>query len=291
MTVKGIDVASFQSNTYSTSGLSFVMVKATEGTTYTNPKHADQVAHARSAGLVVGHYHFARPGSVSAQASYFLAHAAAKPGDILILDWEDAGFSAADKDAWLAYVSAKAPAYRNVLYCNKDFWLHRDTTSVCGDGLWIADPDSPAGHPAVQHAWTFHQYAVTGGTDQNVADFDSKTDLAAWAKKATPVPPKPAPAPKPTSKLLTEAQMVTGLYNDVMSIGSLDGDGTHAAGYFLAHGRHDALSAFNAVVALETKVNTQTIMIQEILDAVTKAPQAVNGAQTANAAAFTSEEN
>jgi hypothetical protein len=43
---------------------------------------------------------------------------------------------------------------------------------------------------------------------------------------------------------------VATLKTDLMNIGSLDGDGTHAAGYFLAHGRHDALSAYNAVVSL-----------------------------------------
>jgi len=87
MTVKGIDIASYQNTTYSTAGLGFVMVKATEGTGYTNPKHAAQVAHARAQHLVVGHYHFVRPGSMSAQAAYFLRQAAARPGDLLVLDW------------------------------------------------------------------------------------------------------------------------------------------------------------------------------------------------------------
>jgi hypothetical protein len=99
MTVKGIDVSSYQSTDYGTSGLAFVLVKATEGTSYVNPRHAAQVSHGRSAHLVVGHYHFARPGSVGAQASYFLKHAAPKAGDILALDWEDTGVSGADKDA------------------------------------------------------------------------------------------------------------------------------------------------------------------------------------------------
>lgn len=58
--------------------------------------------------------------------------------------------------------------------------------------------------------------------------------------------------PKGTT-VLTDAQ-TTSLYNDLMKIGSIDGDGTHAAGWFLAHTRHDALAAFNAVVELTKMV-------------------------------------
>ena len=180
MTVNGIDVAAYQSSDYATRGLDFVFVKATEGHSYTNPKHAAQVAAARAAGLLVGHYHFARAGSMSAQADYFLAHTAARPGDVLCLDWEDAAVSAADKDAWLRYVAAKAPEHRLVLYCGLNFW-HRDTTSYCADGLWIADPSAPKAHPRVEHPWLFHQYSEAGGIDHNVGNFASRAALQRWA--------------------------------------------------------------------------------------------------------------
>jgi len=194
MTVNGIDVASFQSSTYSTTGLAFVMVKATEGTSYVNPKHAAQVAHARAAGLVVGHYHFARPGSLTAQAKYFLKHAAAKAGDILAFDWEDTGVSGTDKDNWIKHVQASAAGHRVVLYCNRDFWLNRDHTSFAGDGLWIADPDASAGHPRVDHAWTFHQYSSSGGLDRDLGNFASKAALGTWAAKGVK-PPSYEPFP------------------------------------------------------------------------------------------------
>jgi hypothetical protein len=187
MTVSGIDVANYQDSAYNTAGLDFVVVKATEGTSYINPKHSAQVATARTHGLVVAHYHFARPGSVTAQADHFLEHAGARPGDFLVYDWEDPGVSTADKDAWLRYVQAKAPGHRVVLYCNRDFWINRDTTSYCADGLWIADPSAPAGHPRVQHPWLFHQYSSAGGLDRDLGQFADRTALAAWAAgTATP---------------------------------------------------------------------------------------------------------
>ena len=202
MTVTGIDIASFQSSTYSTTGLAFVMVKATEGTSYVNPKHDAQVAHARAQGLVVGHYHFARPGSMSAQLAYFLKHADAKPGDVAAFDWEDTGVSGTDKDTWIKAAQSAMPHLRVILYCNRDFWLNRDHTGFAGDGLWIADPDVGAGHPRVQHAWVMHQFSDAGGVDRDVANFADTAALRTWAAKGvTPKPPAPKPPAKPQVSL------------------------------------------------------------------------------------------
>ncbi|MEE4541002.1 GH25 family lysozyme [Streptomyces sp. V4-01] len=188
MTVSGIDIASYQGTSYSTTGLGFVVVKATEGTGYVNPRHAAQIATGRRHSLVVGHYHFVRPGSMTAQATYFLQHAAARAGDVLALDWEDTGVTGAQKDAWIEHVQAAAPRNRVLLYCNRDFWLHRGPTSFAGDGLWIADPGAPAGRPRVDFHWTIHQYSETGGLDRDVANFANTAALRAWAAKGTPAP-------------------------------------------------------------------------------------------------------
>jgi hypothetical protein len=198
MTVSGIDVASYQASTFSTTGLAFAFVKATESTNYVNPRYAGQVAHARSAGLVVGHYHFQRPGDANAQADYFLAHAHLAPGDILACDWEDAGVNQAQRDAFVNRVKAKAPGHKVVLYCNRDFWANRDSNSGGhADGLWIADPGTAAGKPRVQHAWTFHQYSEAGGLDHDVANFASAAALRAWAQPTAAKPPVTPPKPKP----------------------------------------------------------------------------------------------
>jgi hypothetical protein len=192
MTVTGIDIAGYQSSDYATQGQNFVIVKATEGTSYLNPKHAAQVATGRAHGLVVGHYHFARPGSMTAQADYFLEHSSARPGDVLAFDWEDTGVSGADKDAWLHYLQGKAPKNRLILYCNRDFWLHRDGTSFCADGLWIADPSAPTGHPRIEHPWLFHQHGEAAGTDLDVGNFATPAALETWTLKGAKPSPKPA---------------------------------------------------------------------------------------------------
>ncbi|MET4925327.1 glycoside hydrolase family 25 protein, partial [Streptomyces sp. PSRA5] len=183
MTVKGVDVSSYQSSSFSTKGLQFAVVKATEGTSYLNPRMKAQASHAREAGLVVGFYHFLRPGSVTAQAKYFVEQAAEQAGDPLFADWEDADVSCASKDAFLAEVQRLRGADHRVgLYCNRDFWLNRDTTSEAGDALWIADYVT-AGKPRIRAAWKFHQYTDTP-LDTNVGRFADAAALRKWADGA-----------------------------------------------------------------------------------------------------------
>ncbi|MHB9861990.1 GH25 family lysozyme [Streptomyces sp. YIM S03343] len=182
--LNGIDVSGYQSATPDVSGKDFVFVKATEGTSYINPRQADQAASARAAGAVVGFYHFARPGNTQAQAQYFVDECMSEAGDILVIDWEDSGVSCADKDTLLKAVKALRPTHKVVLYCNRNFWLNVDTTSYCEDGLWIADYSNTAGSPAIQHPWLFHQYSQNG-IDKDVANFTSVAQLKAWATGTT----------------------------------------------------------------------------------------------------------
>lgn len=227
--IRGIDVASYQPQTFPTSGLDFVFVKATEGTDYLNPHMARQAATARTAGLPLGFYHFLHPGNVKAQAAYFVAKCASLPGDMLVCDWEtgDAGApSEADKNAFIREVKTLRASHRVGLYCNVDFWKHHDTTSYCGDFLWIADPSAPDGHPSITHKWTFHQTGVSAGTDRNVGNFASRAALKTWCgyptpkpapPKTAPTPPKPAPAPALTAEQRQD-QRITALESRVATV-------------------------------------------------------------------------
>lgn len=189
--IHGVDVSAYQSETYSIAGLDFVIVKSTEGLTYTNPRLGAQTKRARDAGLVVGFYHYPHMGNDPiAEASYFLQRTPLEPGDLVVFDWE--GYDAANKgvprsrqityrDAWLKYVKSRLPDHRVGMYCNTDYWLNVDKTGNCGDFLWIATGGKPAGQPGIKAKWTFHQYSTAGGIDHDVADFDSRAALAAWA--------------------------------------------------------------------------------------------------------------
>ncbi|MGW7514774.1 glycoside hydrolase family 25 protein [Streptomyces sp. NPDC054796] len=221
MTVRGIDVSSYQSTGYSTKDLDFVIVKATEGTSYINPKQVAQAKRAREAGLVVGFYHFLRGSSgMKEQARYFVEKCASLHGDMLFADWEDPSVSCAEKDQFLAEVKRlRGKTHRVGLYCNVDYWTRRDTTSNAGDALWIAQYNGKPGKPSVKHAWRFHQY-TDNPIDKNVGDFKDRAALRKWADKdgTAPKPYTPPAFPtglapgkaKPSAKPLQRAAKAAG---------------------------------------------------------------------------------
>ena len=77
---RGMDVYSAQGNVdwqaAFNAGARFAYVKASEGTSYTNPYFAQQYNGSYTIGMTRGAYHYAHPDSSSgtAQADYFLAH-------------------------------------------------------------------------------------------------------------------------------------------------------------------------------------------------------------------------
>lgn len=237
--IYGLDVAVYQaavipSRTPSDNKpVDFVLIKATQGTSYINPRMAAQAESARQQGMVVGFYHFLEKGNVQAQCEYFVRHAASVEGDLLAVDWEtnpatDTYPTNADKDAAIRAVQTLRPGHKVLLYCNTSFWKNIDTTSFAGDGLWIADPNHGAGLPAVQSAWLMHQYSTAGSYDHNVAQFDSRSGLRAWAEEGSDVALS-ADDKKWITAQLTATSLVDGK--------------AHGSGYYLAHAEKSAADA------------------------------------------------
>lgn len=182
--INGIDVSAWQGKVPSLTGLDFMFVKGTEGTSYTNPKQKAQAASGRKSGLALGFYHFLHPGSIFAQASYFVEECDSLPGDMLVCDWETVGgphghaASCEEKDQFLAIVKALRPHHKVGLYCNVDYWKNHDTTSDCGDFLWIAAPGTT--HPPIRHPWLFWQTGESRGVDTDVCAFHTREALRSW---------------------------------------------------------------------------------------------------------------
>lgn len=161
--------------------IDFAIIKVTEGAGWTSTRWSGQRQWARDHGMVTGFYHFARPGNMMTQADRFLNLVKPEPGDVLAFDWEDAGVTSAQKDAWLKYVKQKAPGNKVILYCNTSFWKSRDTSGYSGDGLWIATGGIPAGQPPISSTWLIHQYSTAGNYDHDLAQFASRADMLDWA--------------------------------------------------------------------------------------------------------------
>lgn len=194
----------------------FAIVKCAGGTTYRNPEYADQIAGARGAGLVVGHYHYAFektlhpfPGAgPEAEAAFFLANADIRPGELVALDFEEIGAPgdlAAWALAWLRYAEA-ALGVRPLFYSFPNYIeVHGlGTPALAAYPLWYARYPNlydPARWPAVPGAWdhlTIWQWsggtAIAGipvATDANVF----AGDRAALVALGKPDPANPQPDP------------------------------------------------------------------------------------------------
>jgi GH25 family lysozyme M1 (1,4-beta-N-acetylmuramidase) len=94
--MQGIDVSEYQpANIGALVPYDFLIAKGTEGASYVNPYHAEQVGDALARGRQAGLYHFAHGGTVSAEADAFAAvYAPFRGRAVPILDWEAGALAA-----------------------------------------------------------------------------------------------------------------------------------------------------------------------------------------------------
>ena len=89
--LNGIDIASYQKSIVPAklTSTDFVIVKFTQGTTYVNPYADRQYGDSKSAGKLLGAYHYAEGKDAKAEAAFFIKTLGNRVGEcILALDWE-----------------------------------------------------------------------------------------------------------------------------------------------------------------------------------------------------------
>ncbi|MFI9026907.1 lysozyme [Streptomyces sp. NPDC053560] len=192
--VAGMDVSSHQGNVDWAAawraGARFAVVKATEGTSYRNPKYGQQYGGSYNVGMVRGAYHFAIPSSSSgaAQANYFVNNGGGWKADgrtlppALDIEYNPYGsicygLSRAAMGAWIKDFSRTVHARTGrhpMIYTSTNWWKQcvGDNASFgMNHPLWIARySSSPGPLPAGWSAHTIWQYADSGRFpgDQNV---------------------------------------------------------------------------------------------------------------------------
>ncbi|KAI1820508.1 glycoside hydrolase family 25 protein [Xylaria intraflava] len=190
--VQGFDISNYQPSVdfaaaYS-AGARFVIIKATEGTTYLDPTFSDHYDGATAAGLIRGGYHYAHLDSSSGatQATYFLAHGGGWSGDGItlpgMLDLEGSCvLSTSDTVAWIKDFSDTYHSSTGVyplLYTNPSWWSSCTGNSnafVNTNPLVLARYASSAGTPP--GSWPYYtiwQYndAYTYGGDSDTFNGD-----------------------------------------------------------------------------------------------------------------------
>lgn len=90
MGLNGVDIASYQKDMQCGKvDADFIIVKATQGVSYTNPNFRKQARDTYAAGKLLGLYHYATGCGANAEADYFLENAKEFLSHaILCLDWE-----------------------------------------------------------------------------------------------------------------------------------------------------------------------------------------------------------
>ena len=159
---------------------------------YVDPLYTTNRTRARTAGLLVGAYHFAQPstgaGDAVAEADHYVDTATPASGDLLpVLDLErSGGLTQTALTAWVrAYLQRiyERTGVRAVIYCSPSFWKNYlgDTTWFAANGykvLWVAhwttasQPTVPGGAWGGNN-WTFWQYT----SDGSVPGISGRVDL------------------------------------------------------------------------------------------------------------------
>jgi lysozyme len=208
--LQGIDISNWQGTVdfkkVAGAGVSFVFIKATEGTTFVDRFVRQNFDGCKGAGMVAGLYHyFSANRDPVQQAEHFLSVASdLKVGaaDLPpVLDLEEAPKDPADRErlkgnvnAWLDAVR-QAMGKRPLVYVSPNFWnTYMDGFDTVGSNLWIAHwgvkaPSIPSGW----RDWKFWQYSSTGtvpgisgnvdldhfnGTQVDLRDFIERTGVA-----------------------------------------------------------------------------------------------------------------
>lgn len=143
MSMNGIDIASYQAGIdLAVVPCDFVIVKATEGTSYVNPYCNAQAGQTLSLGKKLGLYHFASGGDATAEADYFVDNIKGYLNKaLLVLDWEADAISRGPAWArtWLDRVKQRTGA-KPLIYMSNSVVNQFDWSGVAaaGYGLWNA---------------------------------------------------------------------------------------------------------------------------------------------------------
>lgn len=216
-----MDVSSHQPDTISffqaakNAGVKAVIVKLTQGSAdgdaYVNPKAQAQINNARSVGLLVHGYHYARfNGNQDArnEAKWFTDHAkkfGLGPESVLALDIEDkanAKYATSDANAFLQAVKDAGYPKVDIYSMASWFWQGRlNAAQLIAKNKWVANYD--VSQPGVDNVGTWQwtdNYKIAGtGVDMSYDFSGFYTNADTSANEPKPV----TPAPKPVSKETT----------------------------------------------------------------------------------------
>jgi len=199
-----------------------VILKATEGTTYTDPTFATRFAAAKAAGLSVCSYQFLKHGNVDQQMSYYLDVVDPEDGERVVIDYEDTACTIDDLTAAVAYLQGLDLNLQITVYgaskLTDDARGH--AAQLAGTSLWAArySTSQPVIATDVWPSWSLWQYTdkatvagISAPVDGNQFNGSADNFVAWMGPAAEPVPaPGPTPGPEPVAVLIDIQSAVGG---------------------------------------------------------------------------------
>ena len=190
--IKGIDVSRWQGEidwqAVKNSGLNFVIAKITgaDAGLYTDRNALKNVAGIKSAGLIVGGYHYAffkNIDEASKEAEYFKSIAGNLGLQFVVMDLEYQNASGDLTDASLHFLESVASIGRPVVYANPSFIRSHFNIRITKYPLWIAHYNVSAPSVPLWDTWDIWQQTSTGavsGISGNVDIDVMKPEFMNW---------------------------------------------------------------------------------------------------------------
>jgi GH25 family lysozyme M1 (1,4-beta-N-acetylmuramidase) len=233
MALNGIDIASYQAGLdFSKVPCDFAIIKATQGTGYTNPDCVRAVEQAMSLGKGVGVYHYISGGNAVAEADFFINSILNWIGKVMIcLDWELDQNSAWGDESYLEQVINQVIARTGVppmIYAPASRYNQvAEVAKRHNCGLWIAQyaDMNPTGYqntPWNEGAYTcaIRQYSGSGRLNGWNGDLDldkfygSLDDFRKYYGSSSSAPSKPSISGPSGTTLQLATWTMEGLYGN-----------------------------------------------------------------------------
>ena len=233
MALNGIDIASYQAGLdFSKVPCDFAIIKATQGTGYTNPDGVRAVEQAMSLGKGVGVYHYISGGNAVAEANFFINLILNWIGKVMIcLDWELDQNSAWGNESYLEQVINHVIERTGVppmIYAPASRYNQvAEVANRHNCGLWIAQyaDMNPTGYqitPWNEGAYTcaIRQYSGSGRLNGWNGDLDldkfygSLDDFRKYYGSSSSAPSKPSTSGPSGTTLQLATWTMEGLYGN-----------------------------------------------------------------------------
>jgi lysozyme len=198
-------------------GIVGVIHKATQGSTYVDPKYGARRKWLKESGFAFASYHFLEHNCAAKQMQHYIATAKPEAGELVVIDYEKADCTLTDLNTAVAWLRNNAPDNPICIYGGsllKEHLGSRKLAWLAGTSLWIAQytsGDAPT-WPAQWARYSLWQYSdgkvggkpnsVSGVSQVDCNEFNgTEAECRAWLGQKPPTDaPKPVAAPEQPAK-------------------------------------------------------------------------------------------